>query len=120
MIDVQTAILNVKIKDPNDLMAFKVASTMAFKNALEKAEPILLEPIMRIEVTVPEEFTGDVIAELNARKGKVEQMEKKGPIQVIKGWAPLSAMFGYSTSLRSVTQGRGTFTMQFSHYDKVQ
>ncbi len=120
VIDVQASLLNVIIKDPNDLMAFKIASTMAFKNALEKAEPILLEPIMRIEVTVPEEFTGDVITELNTRKGKVEQMEKKGPVQVIKGWAPLSAMFGYSTSLRSVSQGRGTFTMQFSHYDKVQ
>ena len=120
VMDVQTTLLDVTIKDSNDLMAFKIATTIAFKNALEKAEPILLEPIMRIEVTVPEEFTGDVIAELNTRKGKVEQMEKKGPVQVIKGWAPLSTMFGYSTSLRSVSQGRGTFTMQFSHYDKVQ
>lgn len=120
VIDVQTAILDVSIKDPNNLMAFKIAATMAFKNALEKADPILLEPIMKIEITVPEEFTGDVIAELNTRKGKVEQIEKKGPVQVIKGWAPLSSMFGYSTSLRSASQGRGAFTMQFSHYDKVE
>ncbi len=120
VIDVQTALLDVKIKDPNDLMAFKIAASLAFKNAVEKADPILLEPIMRLEVTVPEEFVGDVIAELNTRKGKVEQIEKRGPVQVIKGWAPLSKMFGYSTSLRSVSQGRGTFTMQFSHYDKVE
>ena len=120
VIDVQTTLLDVKIKDPSDLMAFKIASTLAFKNALEKAEPLLLEPIMKLEVTVPDEFTGDVIAELNSRQGKIEQIEKKGPVQVIKGWAPLSKMFGYSTSLRSVSQGRGTFTMQFSHYDKVQ
>ena len=118
--DVQTALLDVKIKDPNDLMAFKIAASLAFKNAVEKADPILLEPIMRLEVTVPEEFVGDVIAELNTRKGRVEQIEKKGPVQVIKGWAPLSKMFGYSTSLRSVSQGRGTFIMQFSHYDKVE
>ncbi len=120
IIDVQTALIDVKIKDYNDIMAFKIASTLAFKNACEKATPILLEPIMRIEVTVPEEFTGDVIAEINSRKGRIEQMEKKGPIQVIKGWAPLSKMFGYSTSLRSVSQGRGTFTMQFSHYGNVE
>ena len=118
--DVQTALLDVKIKDPNDLMAFKIAASLAFKNAVEKADPILLEPIMRLEVTVPEEFVGDVITELNTRKGRVEQIEKKGPVQVIKGWAPLSKMFGYSTSLRSVSQGRGTFIMQFSHYDKVE
>ena len=118
--DVQTALLDVNIKDPNDLMAFKIAASLAFKNAIEKADPILLEPIMRLEVTVPEEFVGDVIAELNTRKGRVEQIEKKGPVQVIKGWAPLSKMFGYSTSLRSVSQGRGTFIMQFSHYDKVE
>ncbi len=118
--DVQTALLDVNIKDPNDLMAFKIAASLAFKNAVEKADPILLEPIMRLEVTVPEEFVGDVIAELNTRKGRVEQIEKKGPVQVIKGWAPLSKMFGYSTSLRSVSQGRGTFIMQFSHYDKVE
>ncbi len=118
--DVQTALLDVKIKDPNDLMAFKIAASLAFKNAVEKADPILLEPIMRLEVTVPEEFVGDVIAELNTRKGRVEQIEKRGPVQVIKGWAPLSKMFGYSTSLRSVSQGRGTFIMQFSHYDKVE
>ena len=120
VIDVQTALLDVDIKDPNDLMAFRIAASLAFKNAIEKADPILLEPIMKLEVTVPEEFVGDVIAELNTRKGKVEQIEKRGPVQVIKGWAPLSKMFGYSTSLRSVSQGRGTFTMQFSHYDKVE
>lgn len=120
VIDVQTALLDVDIKDPNDLMAFRIAASLAFKNAIEKADPILLEPIMKLEVTVPEEFVGDVIAELNTRKGRVEQIEKRGPVQVIKGWAPLSKMFGYSTALRSVSQGRGTFMMKFSHYDKVE
>ncbi len=119
VVDIQTALLDVNIKDPNDLMAFKIAASLAFKNAIEKADPILLEPIMRLEITVPEEFVGDVISELNMRKGRVEQIEKRGPVQVIKGWAALSKMFGYSTSLRSATQGRGTFMMKFSHYDKI-
>ncbi len=118
--DVESSLIDVKIKDPSDLMAFKICATLAFKNACEKASPILLEPIMKLEITVPDEFVGEVIGDLNSRGGKVEQIEKRGPVQIIKGWAPLSKMFGYSTSLRSITQGRGTFTMQFSHYDKVE
>ncbi|MFH1242861.1 MAG: elongation factor G, partial [Pseudomonadota bacterium] len=79
----------------------------------------LLEPIMRAEILIPEEFMGEVIGDLNIRQGKIAQIVNRGPIQVLTATVPLSRMFGYSTSLRSVSQGRGTFTMQFSHYDKV-
>jgi elongation factor G len=92
---------------------------LAFRNASEKAGPILLEPIMKTEILVPEEFMGEVIGDLNSRQGRIEQITTKGPVQVLTASVPLSKMFGYSTSLRSVSQGRGTFTMQFSHYDKA-
>jgi elongation factor G len=119
VIDLQTALLGVQIKEESDIMAFRIASTMALKKACQEAGPILLEPMMAAEVLVPEEFTGEVISDLNARQGRIEQIVNKGPVQVIAASVPLSKMFGYSTSLRSATQGRGTFTMQFSHYDKV-
>ncbi len=119
VIDLQTTLLDVEIKEASDVMAFKVASTMAFKNACREAEPILLEPIMKTDILVPEEFMGEVISDLNARQGKIEQIAAKGTVQVVTASVPLSRMFGYSTSLRSVSQGRGTFSMQFSHYDKT-
>jgi elongation factor G len=119
VIDTQTELLHVKIKETSDAMAFKVAATMAFKNACQAAGPVLLEPVMRAEILVPEEFTGEVISDLNARQGKIEQIDGKGMVQVLRAIVPLSKMFGYSTSLRSVSQGRGTFTMQFSHYDRL-
>ncbi len=120
VIDVETTLLDVQIKETfSDEMAFKVAATMAFKNASQKADPLLLEPIMEAEIMLPEEFTGEVINDLNARQGKIEQITNKGPVQVLTARIPLSKMFGYSTSLRSVSQGRGTFTMQFSHYDRT-
>ena len=119
VIDVQTALLDVRIKETSDVMAFKIAVTMAFKNACKEADPLLLEPIMEAEVLVPEEFTGEVINDLNSRQGKIGQITSKGPVQVLTASVPLSKMFGYSTSLRSASQGRGTFTMQFSHYDKA-
>jgi elongation factor G len=119
VIDVQTALLDVRIKETSDVMAFKIAVTMAFKNACKEADPLLLEPIMKAEVLVPEEFTGEVINDLNSRQGKIGQITSKGPVKVLKAGVPLSKMFGYSTSLRSASQGRGTFTMQFSHYDKA-
>jgi elongation factor G len=100
-------------------MAFRVAASMAFRNACLQADPILLEPIMKAEILIPEEFLGEVIGDLNARGGKIEQITSKGPVQVLTASVPLSKMFGYSTALRSVSQGRGTFTMQFSHYDKT-
>jgi len=119
VIDLQTTLREVEIKETSDEMAFKVVSTIAFKNACKEAEPILLEPIMRADILVPEEFTGEVISDLNIRQGKIEQIAAKGTVQVITASVPLSKMFGYSTSLRSVSQGRGTFSMQFSHYDKT-
>jgi elongation factor G len=120
VIDVQTSLLDVRIKETfSDEMAFKVATTMAFKNACQKAGPLLLEPIMKAEILVPEEFTGEVVSDINTRQGKIEQIAAKGPVTVLTARIPLSKMFGYSTSLRSVSQGRGTFTMQFSHYDRV-
>ena len=100
-------------------MAFKIAGSLAFKEAAKNAKPVLLEPIMSIEVVTPEEYMGDVIGDLNSRRGRVQNIERRGKVQVIKAQAPLAEMFGYATDLRSKTQGRATFTMQFSHYDEV-
>ena len=120
VIDVEAAVLDVRIHElHSDAMAFRVAASMAFRNACLQADPILLEPIMKAEILLPEEFLGEVIGDLNARGGKIEQITSKGPVQVLTASVPLSRMFGYSTALRSVSQGRGTFTMQFSHYDKT-
>ncbi len=120
VVDIRTTLLNVQIREgSSDAMAFRVAANMAFKQAFLKAEPILLEPIMKTEVLVPEAFTGDVIGDLNARKGKIAQIVSKGSTQVLTANVPLSKMFGYSTALRSASQGRGTFSMQFSHYDQA-
>lgn len=100
-------------------LAFKIAASMAFKEACKKAELILLEPIMDVEVVTPEDYMGEVIGDLNSRRGRVQSMEKRGKAQVIRAMVPLAEMFGYATDLRSKTQGRGTYTMQFSHYDEV-
>jgi elongation factor G len=100
-------------------MAFKIAGSMAFKDAALRADPSILEPIMRVEVVVPEEYMGDVIGDLNSRRGRVEGMEMRGTAQVIRAHVPLSEMFGYATDLRSRTQGRGVYTMQFDHYEDV-
>ena len=99
--------------------AFKVAGSMAFKNAAEKANPVLLEPYVKVEVTVPEDYMGDVIGDLNSRRGRIEGMEPRNGVQVIRGFVPLSEMFGYSTDLRSKTQGRGNFSMEVAYYDEV-
>ena len=100
-------------------MAFKVAGSMAFKDGAKKADPVLLEPYMAVEVDVPEEYMGDVIGGLNSRRGRIEGMETENGESRIKGFVPLSEMFGYATGLRSSTQGRGTFTMTFDHYEEV-
>lgn len=100
-------------------IAFKIAGSMAFKDGTKKAHPVLLEPIMKVEVVVPEEYVGDVIGDINARRGRLENMEIRGASQVIQAIVPLAEMFGYATQLRSMTQGRGVYTMQFSHYDQV-
>ena len=100
-------------------MAFKVAGSMAFKEGCRQAQSVLLEPIMRVEVTVPEEYMGDVIGDINSRRGRMEGMEARSGNQVIRGFIPLSEMFGYATDLRSKTQGRGTYSMEPSHYEEV-
>jgi elongation factor G len=104
--------------DSNE-MAFKIAGSMAFKSGCEKASPVLLEPIMAVEVEVPEEYMGDVIGNLNSRRGRIENMEDRSGVKVVTSKVPLAEMFAYSTTLRSMTQGRGTYTMQFSHYDEA-
>ena len=100
-------------------MAFKIAGSMAFKEAAKKASAVLLEPVMNVEAVTPETYMGDVIGDLNSRRGKIQMMEKRGNAQVIRAQVPLSEMFGYATDLRSMTQGRATYTMQFSHYEEI-
>jgi elongation factor G len=101
------------------VLALKIAAANALKEGCRKANPILLEPMMEVSIIVPEEFMGEVVGDLKARKSSVEAITPKGRITLIKALSPLTRMFGYSTSLRSLTQGRGTFTMQFAHYDKA-
>lgn len=100
-------------------MAFKIAASIGFKEACKKASPVLLEPIMKVEVVVPDEYMGDVMGDLNSRRGRIEGMEARGNAQVIRCNVPLKEMFGYATTLRSLTQGRGTYTMIFDHYEEV-
>jgi elongation factor G len=100
-------------------MAFKIAGSMVFKEAARKANPVLLEPIMAVEVVTPEDYMGDVFGDLNARRGRVEGSEQRGNSMVIKAQVPLSDMFGYATDLRSRTQGRATYTMQFDSYQQT-
>ena len=100
-------------------MAFKIAASMAFKEGCKQGKSALLEPIMKVEITVPEEYMGDVIGDINARRGRMEGMEARGGNQIIRGFIPLSEMFGYATDLRSKTQGRGTYSMEPSHYEEV-
>ncbi|MBC7341474.1 MAG: elongation factor G [Clostridia bacterium] len=100
-------------------IAFKIAGAQAFKRAVEQAGPVLLEPVMKAEVVVPEEYLGDVLGDLTSRRGQIEGMEQRGNVQVIRGYVPLATMFGYATDLRSRTQGRGTYVMQFDHYGEV-
>ena len=99
--------------------AFKVAASLALKEAAKKADPAILEPMMAVDITVPEEYLGDVMGHVNSRRGRIEGTEARGNAQIVKSFVPLSEMFGYATTLRSSTQGRGTFTMQFHHYEAV-
>jgi elongation factor G len=100
-------------------MAFKLAASVGFKDGVRKSQPAIVEPIMRVEVVTPEEFLGDVLGDLNARRGHIEGIETRGNAQVIRAYVPLAAMFGYTTDLRSMTQGRAASTMEPSHYDFV-
>jgi elongation factor G len=100
-------------------MAFKIAGSMAFKDGMRKADPVLLEPIMKVEITVPEEYMGDVMGDVNSRRGRIEGMEARMGAQVIRSFIPLSEMFGYATDLRSKTQGRGVYAMEMHHFEEV-
>jgi elongation factor G len=120
MVDVRVRLVDGKYHDTDSSeIAFKVAGSLAFKEAARRAKPVLLEPIFKVEVVTPEEFMGDVIGDLNRRRGRVEGMEPRGNAQVVTAYVPLSEMFGYVTDLRSNTQGRATSTMQFERYEEV-
>ena len=120
MVDIKVTVYDGSYHDVDSSeMAFKVAGSMAFMDGAKKADPLLLEPYMAVEVDVPEEYMGDVIGGLNSRRGRIEGMETENGESRIKGFVPLSEMFGYATGLRSSTQGRGTFTMTFDHYEEV-
>jgi elongation factor G len=100
-------------------LSFKIAASKAFKEACRKAKPILLEPIMKVEVNTPKEYMGDVIGQINSKRGKIEEMTDRGQAKIINCYVPLSEMFGYSTELRSASQGRANYGMEFDHYNEV-
>ena len=120
MVDVKAIVYDGSFHEVDSSeMAFKIAGAMAFRNGAAKANPVLLEPYVKVEVIVPEEYMGDVIGDLNSRRGRIEGMEPRNGAQVINAFVPLSEMFGYSTDLRSKTQGRGNYSMEVSYYDEV-
>jgi elongation factor G len=120
VVDLKVMILGGSFREGQSTpLAFQVAGAMAFRDGCQKAQPVLLEPIMKTEVVVPEDFLGEVIGDLSARKGRIEQVQAKGKISVVDAFVPLKEMFGYSTDLRSLSQGRATFTMQFHHFDWI-
>jgi elongation factor G len=120
MVDVRVSLVDGKYHDTDSSeIAFKVAGSLALKEAAKRAKPVLLEPIFAVEVVTPEEYMGDVIGDLNRRRGRVEGMEPRGNAQAVKAHVPLSEMFGYATDVRSMTQGRATYTMQFDRYEEV-
>jgi elongation factor G len=120
VVDVRVTLTDGKYHETDSSeIAFRVAGSLALKSALQRAKPVLLEPVFAVEVVTPEEFMGDVIGDLNRRRGQVSGMEQRGNAQVVTGHVPLAEMFGYATDLRSTTQGRATYTMQFERYDEV-
>jgi elongation factor G len=121
MIDIKVTLIDGTYHEVDSSeMAFKIAGSMAFKDGAQKGNPVILEPIMRVEAVVPEEYTGDVIGNLTARRGDIDGMERRSDgLQSINVKAPLAEMFGYATALRSMSQGRGIFTMEFDHYAPV-
>jgi len=100
-------------------MAFKIAGSMAFQDGFKRADPVLLEPVMKVEVTTPEESMGDVMGDLNSKRGQIQEMTDRGNAKVVRAIVPLAEMFGYATSLRSMTQGRASYSMEFEHYAEV-
>jgi elongation factor G len=120
VVDVRVELVDGSYHDVDSSeMAFKVAGSMAFKNAMERAKPKLLEPVMSVEVVTPEDYLGDVMGDLNSRRGRVEGLEPRGNAQAVRARVPLATMFGYATDVRSMTQGRATFTMQFDRYEEA-
>jgi elongation factor G len=120
MVDVKVTVFDGSYHEVDSSeMAFKIAASMAVKAAVEKADPAILEPLMRVEVTMPEQFMGDVIGDLNSRRGQIEGMDSRGTTQVVQAFVPLAEMFGYATDLRSETQGRASYSMELSHYAEV-
>ena len=119
MIDLEVDLCGGSTHEHATELGYRIAASQALKEACQQAEPILLEPIMKLEVVLPDEYMGEVIGDINSRKGQVESIDKRGKVTVITATVPLSRMFGYSTDLRSLTQGRGSFTMQFLRFDKV-
>jgi elongation factor G len=120
MVDLKAIVVDGKYHEVDSSeLAFKIAGSMAFKEAVEKAKPVLLEPVMDVEVVTPQEFMGEVIGDLNSRRGKIQEMENRAGAQVIAARVPLATMFGYATKLRSITQGRANYTMQFAVYEPV-
>jgi elongation factor G len=120
LIDVKASLVDGSYHDVDSSeMAFKIAASMALKNAVSKCNPVILEPVMKVEVVIPDEYMGDIMGDITSRRGRVEGMEARGNAQVVRAMVPLSEMFGYATALRSNTQGRGTFSMHFDHYEEV-
>jgi elongation factor G len=120
MVDVKATLFDGSFHEVDSSeMAFRIAGSMATKDAVQKANPTVLEPVMRVEVVMPEEFMGDVIGDLNSRRGHIEGMDNRNGTQVVSAFVPLASMFGYVTDLRSMTQGRATSSMEFSHYAEV-
>jgi elongation factor G len=120
LIDIKARLFDGSYHDVDSSeMAFKIAASMALKNAAKKCNPVLLEPMMKVEVVIPDEYLGDIMGDITSRRGRVEGMEARGNAQVVRAFVPLSEMFGYATALRSNTQGRGTYSMHFDHYEEV-
>ena len=120
MVDIKVCLYDGSYHDvDSNEMAFKIAGSMAFKEAARKAKPVLLEPVMAVEVTVPEEYMGTIIGDLNSRRGRIEGMEMVGGVQAISATVPLCTMFGYATAMRGSTQGRANFSMEFKQYEEA-
>ena len=121
LVDVRSRLLSAEVdEEMSSVLAFKAAGTVAFGQAVEEAAPVLLEPVMDLEAVMPEDYTGEVMGDLNARGAEIREMvSRAGGVQAVRAFVPLAKMFGYATDLRSLTQGRGTFTLEFHHYSQV-
>ena len=120
MVDVKVRLVDGSYHEVDSSeMAFKIAGSMAIKDAVAKAGGVILEPMMKVEVVVPEDYTGSVVGDMNSRRGMIESLEKRGNAQAVRGHVPLSEMFGYASDLRGMTQGRGNFVMEFANYSEL-